>query len=131
MAKDDEAADMGRRYATTKLANMYFTYGWASRLPDGITVNTFDPGLMPGTGLSREYLPVMRFMWRYIMPKILPLMRLVVNNIHSTKESGAALVRLITDPAMAGTNGKYYEGFNEIPSSDDSYVSTCFSDSSN
>jgi len=31
------------------------TYGLAPRLPAGITVNAFDPGLMPGTGLARDY----------------------------------------------------------------------------
>ncbi|WFR67515.1 SDR family NAD(P)-dependent oxidoreductase [Curtobacterium flaccumfaciens] len=38
----------GRRYTTSKLANVYFTYGLAARLPDGVSANAFDPGLMPG-----------------------------------------------------------------------------------
>lgn len=121
-ANDDESADRGRRYSTTKLANMYFTYGLASRLPEGVTVNAFDPGLMPGTGLAREYTGLMKFMWNYVMPKILPLLRLlIVKNIHTPEESGAALSRLITDPALATTNGKYFEGLKEIRSSVDSY----------
>lgn len=119
---DDEATDMGRRYSTSKLASIYFTYGLAARLPEGITVNAFDPGLMPGTGLAREYSPVMRFMWYYIMPNILPLMRwLVVKNVHSPKDSGSALARLITDTELADTNGKYFEGLKEIRSSEASY----------
>lgn len=119
---DDERADRGRRYSTTKLANMYFTYGLASRLPEGITVNAFDPGLMPGTGLAREYTGVMKFMWDFVMPKILPLLRLlIVKNIHTPQESGSALARLITDPALATTHGKYFEGLKEIRSSVDSY----------
>ena len=31
------------------------------------------------------------------------------------------LARLITDPVLASTNGKYFEGLKEIPSSVDSY----------
>jgi hypothetical protein len=42
-------------------------------------------------------------------------------NIHTPGDSGAALARLITDPALASTNGKYFEGMREIRSSVDSY----------
>ncbi|RXH56183.1 SDR family NAD(P)-dependent oxidoreductase [Granulicella sibirica] len=121
-ANDDAAADRGRRYSTTKLANVYFTYGLAQRLPQGITVNAFDPGLMPGTGLAREYPAAVRFAWHNILPKLIPLLRLVLlKNIHTTEESGAALARLIVDPALRSTNGKYFEGLREIPSSVESY----------
>jgi NAD(P)-dependent dehydrogenase (short-subunit alcohol dehydrogenase family) len=121
-AEDDVNADRGRRYSTAKLANVYFTYGLALRLPEGITVNAFDPGLMPGTGLAREYSVVGRLVWRFVMPKILPLLRLLVTkNIHTPEVSGSALARLITDPALASTSGKYFEGMREICSSVDSY----------
>ena len=121
-ANDDAGADRGRRYSTTKLANVYFTYGLAPRLPAGITVNAFDPGLMPGTGLAREYSALARFAWHAIMPRLIPLLRLIlVKNIHTPEESGSALARLIVDPALASTSGKYFEGLREIPSSVDSY----------
>jgi NAD(P)-dependent dehydrogenase (short-subunit alcohol dehydrogenase family) len=120
--EDDEAADRGRRYSTSKLANVYFTYELARRLPVGMTVNAFDPGMMPGTGLAREYPGPMRFVWRTVLPRILPLLRrLVTPNIHTTVESGAALARLISDPALENTNGRYFEGLKEIRSSIDSY----------
>ncbi|MDB5846784.1 MAG: hypothetical protein JWP29_536 [Rhodoferax sp.] len=121
-ANDDAAADRGRRYATTKLANVYFTYGLAKRLAEGITVNAFDPGLMPGTGLARDYPALARFVWHAILPKLIPLLRVVlVKNIHTPEESGAALARLIVDPALGSASGRYFEGLREIPSSDDSY----------
>ena len=121
-ANDDAGADRGRRYSTTKLANVYFTYGLVSRLPAGITVNAFDPGLMPGTGLAREYPAVARFVWHAILPRLIPLARLIlVKNIHTPEDSGSALARLIVDPALASTSGKYFEGLREIPSSVDSY----------
>jgi NAD(P)-dependent dehydrogenase (short-subunit alcohol dehydrogenase family) len=121
-ANDDAGADRGRRYSTTKLANVYFTYGLALRLPAGITVNAFDPGLMPGTGLARDYPAVARFAWHAILPRLIPLLRLVLmKNIHTPEESGLALARLILDPALASTSGKYFEGLREIPSSVDSY----------
>jgi NAD(P)-dependent dehydrogenase (short-subunit alcohol dehydrogenase family) len=121
-AKDDASADRGRRYSTSKLANVYFTYGLAPRLPEGITVNAFDPGLMPGTGLAREYPASLRWIWNVVMPRVIPLLRLLMTkNIHTPEASGAALARLITDPALASTNGKYFEGLNEIRSSVESY----------
>ena len=121
-ANDDAGADRGRRYSTTKLANVYFTYGLAPRLPEGTTVNAFDPGLMPGTGLARDYPAVARFAWHAILPRLIPLLRLILTkNIHTPKESGSALARLIVDPALAATNGKYFEGMREIPSSAESY----------
>lgn len=121
-AKDDENTDRFRRYSTSKLANLYFTYGLAAKLPKGITVNAFDPGLMPGTGLAREYTGLMKFLWDHIMPKMLPLLRLlIVKNIHSPEKSGAALARLINDPELAIVNGKYFEGTREISSSPESY----------
>ena len=121
-AKDNASADRGRRYSTSKLANVYFTYGLAPRLPEGLTVNAFDPGLMPGTGLAREYSAPLRWIWNHVMPKLLPLMRLLITkNIHTPEASGTALARLITDPALVSTNGKYFEGMQEIRSSVDSY----------
>lgn len=121
-ANDDATADRGRRYATTKLANVYFTYALARRLPAGITVNAFDPGLMPGTGLAREFPAALRIVWHHVLPRLIPLLRLVLlKNTHSPQESGAALARLVVDPALAPTSGRYFEGLHEIRSSVASY----------
>jgi NAD(P)-dependent dehydrogenase (short-subunit alcohol dehydrogenase family) len=121
-ADDSAATDRSRRYSTTKLANVYFTYALAQRLPEGITVNAFDPGLMPGTGLAREYPAAVRFAWHHILPRLIPLLRLIaLKNIHTPEESGAALARLIADPALASTSGRYFEGLREIRSSVASY----------
>ena len=51
-----------QRYSSAKLANVLWTYALNRRLEDlaarsggkHITINAFDPGLMPGTGLARE-----------------------------------------------------------------------------
>ncbi|ROW16631.1 hypothetical protein VPNG_01489 [Cytospora leucostoma] len=116
-----------QRYTTTKLCNILWTYGLSKRLgqrvPErGITVNAFDPGLMPGTGLAREYGCFLRFIWNKVLPRTIPLLRLVVSpNIHTPEESGASLARLATAADVRGINGKYYEGDKEIPSSKDSY----------
>ncbi|KAI0535289.1 dehydrogenase/reductase [Xylaria digitata] len=116
-----------RHYANAKLANILWTYALHKRLgqkiPDrGIVVNAFDPGLMPGTGLAREYNALMRFAWDKVMPKITPVLKAVyTDNIHKPSESAAFLARLAVSVETAGISGKYFEGKKEVSSSKDSY----------
>jgi len=109
-------------YTTSKLVNILWSNACARYLIEShsqITINAFDPGLMPGTGLGREYNgAVEKFMWYRLMPRILPLLRLVVSpNIHSPKESGEALAWVATSKDTKGITGKYFELKKEIPSS--------------
>jgi NAD(P)-dependent dehydrogenase (short-subunit alcohol dehydrogenase family) len=100
-----------RRYATSKLANVYFTYALARHLPDGVTANAFDPGMMPATGLVGEAPAPIRLANAHVLPLLAPLLRRAGNsNIHTVEESGDALARLLTDPALASTTGRYFEG---------------------
>jgi NAD(P)-dependent dehydrogenase (short-subunit alcohol dehydrogenase family) len=120
--KDKPFASGQRRYATSKLANVFFTYALARRLQDRVTANAFDPGLMPGTGLVREAPAPIRFANNHVLPHIIPVLRRVYNsNVHTVQQSGDALAWLLTDPALANTTGKYFEGRREIRSSDESY----------
>jgi NAD(P)-dependent dehydrogenase (short-subunit alcohol dehydrogenase family) len=117
-----------RRYTTSKLCNIYFAYELSRRLEKRglsttektLTANAFNPGLMPGTGLARDYNPLQRFAWNYILPVIRPISQhfLPMNSLH---ESGQALARLILDPALERTSGKYYSGLREESSSKESY----------
>lgn len=118
--------DGRQRYATSKLVNIMWTYALHRRLAfpsgKGITVNAFDPGLMPGTGLAREYSPILRWIWYKVMPRIIPLMRLVMfANIHTADESGASLAWLAMSAEVEGVSGSYYEGRKKIKSSVSSY----------
>ncbi|KAG4423179.1 hypothetical protein IFR04_003677 [Cadophora malorum] len=127
-----------QRYATSKLTNILWTYALHRHLENSnsasnsaqspskkITINAMDPGLMPGTSLVRDwkifsYIP--NFVWFTIIPLLIPLARKLVNpNIHSPKESGAALAKLATGSEFEGVSGKYFEGNREIESSVDSY----------
>ncbi len=116
---DEDVGVVGRRaYSTSKLCNVMFTYELARRLHDrGVTVNAFDPGLMPGSGLARDYSWLQRFGWHYI----LPLLTLVMRNVNTTRRSGRRLATLVLDPAMNGITGRYFEGSREIASSRESY----------
>lgn len=59
----------GVAYATSKLALVTLAHAWADRLAgDGRRLNTYDPGLVVGTGLVRE-MPAFRYwVWKYLMP---------------------------------------------------------------
>ncbi|MGV0746434.1 SDR family NAD(P)-dependent oxidoreductase [Mycolicibacterium sp. XJ870] len=108
-----------RRYTTSKLCNMLFSYELDRRLgrgDRGVTVTAFDPGLMPGSGLARDYSRGMRLAWRLLMPalRLLP-------NVNSTRRSGTHLAALVADPTLDGVTGAYFEGVRRIRSSKDSY----------
>ncbi|KAK3375437.1 hypothetical protein B0H63DRAFT_496601 [Podospora didyma] len=122
------AAGDGRvHYSTSKLCNVLWAYALNRRLQQQrapqITVTVFDPGLMPGTGLAREYGRVSRFVWNKILPRMLPVIRLAMgsDNVHTAEKSGANLARLAVGPDVEGISGKYFEGAKEIPSSKASY----------
>ncbi|HET6501159.1 MAG TPA: SDR family NAD(P)-dependent oxidoreductase [Amycolatopsis sp.] len=108
-----------RRYTTSKLCNVLAAYEFARRVPaDMATFNAFDPGLMPGTGLARDYRGVQALAWRYVMPALTILPGF---NIHTARQSGRALARLVFDPTLADATGKYFSGRHEVRSSDESY----------
>ncbi|KIW70600.1 hypothetical protein PV04_02856 [Phialophora macrospora] len=116
--------DGRERYSTSKLCNILWTYALARRLKQlpekKWTVVAFDPGFMPGTGLAREYGAVFRFIWTWVMPALIPLMRLLISsNIHKPEESGASLAYTALEEKE--TNGVYYEGRKQIKSSVASY----------
>lgn len=111
-----------RRYSTSKLANIYFTYALARRLPDGVTANAFNPGMVLGTSLGRSLPAPVRFVSRHVLPHLTWLLRRAVTpNIHSAPESGSALAWLATAPELAGTTGQYFDGRTATRSSDESY----------
>lgn len=126
----DSAKSSGRqRYTSTKLANVLYAYALHRRFTainensgKHWTVTAFDPGLMPGTGLARKASGVEKFLWNRVLPKILPLLRLIIShNVHTPEESGEALALLAVGTSVAGKSGLYYEGRNEIKSSEMSY----------
>jgi len=120
-APEPDAATAGRRaYTTSKLCNLMFTYELSRRLKatgrGAITVNAFDPGLMPGTGLARDYTPLQRFAWNFV----LPVLRFIPG-VNSTSKSGRDLARLVLDPQLESVSGKYFVGRTQVPSSKQSY----------
>ena len=92
------AAQIGRdRYATSKLLNLLTVQALAKR---GLDAFAFDPGLMPGTGLARNYSAVMRFAWNTRVAA------LFMRGASTPKRSGEALAHYMTSEI---TRGGYYE----------------------
>jgi light-dependent protochlorophyllide reductase len=115
-----------QRYTTSKLCNIFFVHELSRRMARTglpITANAFNPGLMPGTGLARDYTPIQRFVWNNVLPVIRPVAKHFLF-INSAEDSGRALARLILDPALESVTGKYYSGMKEEPSSKESYDNT-------
>jgi len=107
-----------RRYTTSKLCNVLFAYELDRRLRESgseVTVNVFDPGLLPGSGLARDYTGPQRLAWRLLFP----LMR-VLPGVNSARTSGTNLAALITDERYAHTSGQYFSGLRATSSSAES-----------
>lgn len=123
--KDKDIGTVGRTaYTTSKLCNVLCAYELSRRLQQRtnaesqpITVNVFNPGLMPGSGLASDYTSAAKFVWYNILPVLCRL----IPNINTMKQSGEALARLITDPELANVTGKYFSGLKAIDSASESY----------
>ena len=103
------------RYATSKLCTLLYMYELDRRLRAAgsrVTVTTFDPGLMPGTGLGRANTGAALWAWK----NVLPVLRLFPG-VNSTATSGRHLAWLAASPAVAGVTGQYFEGRQAVPSS--------------
>jgi hypothetical protein len=82
----------------------------------GITVNAFDPGMMPGSGLARDYPPLQRLAWRFLLPALR-----VLPGVRSTRTSGRHLAALVAGARFEGVTGRYFDGLKPVQSSGDSY----------
>ncbi|MEO8604433.1 MAG: dehydrogenase, partial [bacterium] len=73
-----------------------------------------------GTGLARQYGAAARFLFGRIAPALVPLMKPFFH-AQTLDEAGRNLARMVTEPSLAGVNGRYIAGTKEIRSSVDSY----------
>ncbi|KAL4878196.1 short-chain dehydrogenase [Aspergillus karnatakaensis] len=122
--------DAAQCYSNSKLASLMWSYALERRLAPlrdsgrkNWTVASFCPGMMPGTNLARDLNPVVRWVFKNIMPRLIPVLRIVVGskNIHTADVSGAALARIATAEEFRGVSGGYFEGGGEVKSSEASY----------
>jgi len=120
---DNAAAIAGRgpgmrAYCTSKLCNIYCAYEMA-RLLSGqtdrhITVNAFNPGAMSDTGFAK---PAGNALVRGATRVVGAIMGTLIGKQSTSIASGAALAKLVTDPALATTTGTYIDRGEQAPSS--------------
>ena len=120
--RSQNIGEVGRiAYTTSKLCNVFCAYELDRRLRQqeitSITVNVFNPGLMPGSGLAQDYTATAKFVWH----NILPILSRFVTNVNTIENAGQALARLVLDPELENTTGKYFSCLKMIDSSQESY----------
>jgi NAD(P)-dependent dehydrogenase (short-subunit alcohol dehydrogenase family) len=82
----------GIAYSNAKLAILYYAHELQRRAPAGINVMVFEPGFMPGTGLSRGHGPGLQKIGRVIER---------IPGVSSPRRSGALLASIVLDDRWA------------------------------
>ncbi|MBW7833963.1 MAG: SDR family NAD(P)-dependent oxidoreductase [Simplicispira suum] len=95
-------------YATSKLCNIVSAQAMAQALAKG-DVNgphffSFDPGLMPGTGLARRHPAAAQWVWRHVLPRLAALLP----GTSTPAKSAAILADLLTGRLRSPDNGAYF-----------------------
>jgi NAD(P)-dependent dehydrogenase (short-subunit alcohol dehydrogenase family) len=127
-----DAFDGRLAYVNSKLCNIWFTYELVRRFDAAglagkarpLSVNAFDPGLVPGSGLAREYPAPLRWIWFRVLPAVARVATRFVSTINSADKAGEALAQLVLDPPLERISGKYFPSharWGEAPSSEASY----------
>ena len=106
------------RYRHSKHCNLLFAQELNRKLvaarqtggPD-IGVNVFYPSPTPGTQLIRHWPGWVRWLWQ--SSTLRTLGQVCGANIKTLEDSGRSLARLVTDPALKGVSGQYFQGCDE------------------
>lgn len=94
------------RYSTSKLACIALARELDARWRDaGVRAVAYDPGLMPETGLARDYPPAIRRVYAALTPLLVRL-----PGARRVRDSAEDLAWLATDPAAEPLLGGYVSG---------------------
>ena len=91
-------------YATSKLCNIVMAHALGSTRPELASFFSFDPGLMPGTGLARRHGAAAQWVWRNVLPRLAR----ILPGASSTEKSSAILTDLLTGRLRGSHNGAYF-----------------------
>jgi NAD(P)-dependent dehydrogenase (short-subunit alcohol dehydrogenase family) len=89
-------------YLQSKTAVVLFTEELARRLPDGVTVNCVNPGMIR-TNLGRDLRDSLRLSMRLFLTIMRPFMK-------NAEQAAEMIIYLATAPEMAGISGEYFVG---------------------
>lgn len=91
-------------YATSKFCNVVSARAFAKLLPTAATYFSYDPGLMPGTGLSRKHGRIAQWVWHNVLPGLAA----VLPQATTPEKSSGTLTRLLTGQLRGSYNGAYF-----------------------
>ncbi len=86
----------GVAYSNSKLAILYYAHELQRRSPAGVNISVFEPGFMPGTGLSRAHGAGVQKVGRMIER---------IPGVSSPGRSGPALASIVLDDRWAHVRG--------------------------
>lgn len=95
-------------YATSKLCNIVSAIAFAKELPNTANFFSFDPGLMPGTGLARKQGAAAQWVWKNVLPAV----SFLLPGTSTPEKSAAILVALLTKQLRGSRNGAYFNYAN-------------------
>lgn len=109
-----------RQYSTTKLCLLLYMHELVNRMEvkgyKGITVNAFNPGLMPDTGLGGlNKKPLRKYFLKYVLPLFSK------GSVSTPEKSGQWLAWLLLSEDLMGVTGKYFDRGAMINPSDESF----------
>ena len=91
-------------YATSKFCEIVSARIFAQRYPEAARFFSFDPGLMPGTGLARKQPRAVQWVWNNLLPRLV----FILPGTSTPARSGAFLTGLLTDRVRGSYNGAYF-----------------------
>lgn len=106
----------GRRaYATSKLAVLYLVHALARRVSEGVDVYTYNPGLVPGTALTRDADPITRIVGGTVLHAVR------ATPVAMGPDAAGRLLAEVAAGARPGPSGSYIDRGKIVPSSPESY----------
>jgi protochlorophyllide reductase len=93
------------RYSASKLCNVMHARALAQDFPT-LGVASFNPSVVPGTGIARDRNALQKYLWRTLMPALTP----ILPGARHVETSAADLVHLIAAADLRQRSGSYFDG---------------------
>jgi NAD(P)-dependent dehydrogenase (short-subunit alcohol dehydrogenase family) len=93
-------------YATSKQCNLASAMAFARETPR-LHINAVEPGFTPATGLSRNAGAFVRFLSKYIIPLLVPLLMPFIKILSTPKRAARVISKILID--TSGQSGVYYD----------------------
>lgn len=103
------------RYATAKMYAMMAAkelHRKLRKMGNPITVNSWSPGVVPTTQAADGVNPILKIIIHSPL-----LVNFMGSHLSTEQEAARAVGELLMDAKYSGVSGKYFDGFEEIPSS--------------